>query len=710
MIQARRTLLSSSISSVLFLSVTSLHAQTTDDEAHALPTITASSSANEKPYAAKKAASGLKSDTPLFETAQSVTVVTQEQLNQKQAFTLADAINDVAGVSAGNRSRRGLDDIIIRGQSAANQIYIDGLRQGTGTDVAVDLAGVDQVQVIKGPASVNFGSSLPGGIVNLVSKWPEANSFARADLTYGSYSFKQGQFDLNYSPNNTKEGAFRLSGRIADQDDEIDQLYFKNYFISPSYTFDLGDKAHLSVIASYQHREYLRIQGIPILGSSLKANPNGPIDRTIYLGEPSAGPYKADAYRAGYKFNYNFDNGWVFEQNFAARRTEIDGNFITMDRWRNNKYQSIIRVSDLQANNNLIFTLDNQLKKTFDFGQTSHHVMLGVDALHDRRKTDTHNCKIDDFNFYNPVYNTNVDCNIKSNIIDTIAKTQFVGVYLRDQIFIKDNLIVNLAGRHDWAKTSTENVITDRETKQNHSAFTGSASVLYNINNWVSPYVSYSTSFLPTAGTDRFGTNFDPQKGKQLEAGFKFQNEAQNIQASLSWYDLTLENVLVTDPTNSRFRSQDGEQKTRGIEAEIAANISNKLRLNASFSHMYDAKISKDTNPSRVGLRLENTPENTYSVSMRYYPITDLTGWYIGGGVRGESSKPIRNEDFNVPAYALFDTEAGYEAKNWGAQLSVRNMFNKAYYAGVIDNVNNDNRVITLGNPRQINFTVRFKY
>lgn len=733
MITLQKKKLALSIYSILFLSSAELYAaESPRDTANTLPTLTVKSEADtNKNYAAKAAPSGLKSDTPLFKTAQSVSVVTSEQLNQKQASTLVDAVSDIAGVSAGYRGRRGLDDIIIRGQNASNQIYIDGLRQTNltasgGSDVAVDLSGIDQVQVIKGPASVNFGQSLPGGIVNLVTKRPTANTFANADLTYGSYNFKQAQFDLNYSPNQTKEGAFRVAGRVADRKDEIDKLYFKDFFISPSYNFDLGEKAKLSVIASYQHREYLRIQGLPAAGT-IKNNPNGAIQRNLFIGEPSAGPYKADVYRLGYTFGYKFDNDWQFEQNFAVRNASNDGNFITIDRWAGGTkpdYKSILRTSNLQDANNRIYTLDNQLKRNFDFQNVSHHVLIGIDGLHDQRKMNSYDCAIANLNVYNPVYGTNVDCsnrnykpsykkatdaNNNTNKIDT---TQFAGIYLRDQIFIQNNLIVSLAGRYDWSKTSTENLLTNKKTtpKSAH-AFSGSASVLYNINNWVSPYASYSTSFLPNSGTDKNGTPFDPQKGKQFETGLKFQNDSQSLQGSIAWYNLTLDNVLVRDPTATTYNIAEGQQTTKGIETELTANLSDQLRVNASFSHMYEAKTSKDTRPERVGRRIENTPENTYSLSTRYYTDSDSIGWYVGGGVRGESSKPIIGDtSVKLPRYALFDTEAGYNASNWGAQLSIRNLFNKQYYAGTFANTNNEDRIVTLGNPRQINFSVKFKY
>lgn len=708
MIQLRYNILYFSVVSSIVLSVSSVYANS--NNAQNLPTIQLKSEEKEE-HIAKKAVSGLKSDTPLFQTAQSVSVVTSEQLNQKQAFTLTDAIKGIAGVSAGNRSRRGWDDIIIRGQSASNQVFIDGLRQGTSSDVAIDLSGMDQVQVIKGPASVNFGQALPGGIVNLVSKRPEAKSFANADVTYGSYAFRQAQFDLNYSPNETKEGAFRLAGRIADQNDPVDQVYFKNFSISPSYNFDLGDQAKLSTVASYQHREYLRMQGLPVIGT-LKPNPNGQLASSTFFGEPSFGPYKGDVYRLGYTFNYAFKNGWNFEQNAAVRKAIMDGRFVSMVQWvPTSNFTTITRQANVQHYNNLNYTIDNQLKNTFRFYGMEHNILMGVDAMKDRSEQSNFNCKIDNFNFYKPIYNTYVDCSKQLSPKSTVSKTEYVGVYLRDQLTIQDNLILNLAGRHDWAKTATDNLITGKSTSQNHHAFTGSASALYNINHWVAPYVSYSTSFTPTSGTDRQGQAFDPQTGKQLEAGFKFQNEAQNIQATLSWYNLVLDNVLVTDPNNASFQVQDGQQKTKGVEAELTANLSDRLRLNASFSHMYEAKISKDTNRNKIGQRLENTPENTYSLSMRYYPVSDSLGWYLGTGVRGESAKPITGDaSIDVPAYTVFDAEAGYEAQHWGAQLSVLNMFDKEYYAGSIANKDNTNRLVALGSPRQINFTLKFKY
>lgn len=433
-------------------SMTTSHAEETAEQQNStnvLPTISIQAQKeNPTAYVATKANSALKSDAPLFKTAQSVSVVTREQLDQKQARTLADALEGVAGVEAGKLGRRGWDDFIIRGQTSSDSVYVDGLRVGQNTYVATELSGMDQVQILKGPASINFGLVAPGGMVNLVTKRPEAESFARASMTYGSYSLKEGTFDLNYSPNNSEKGAFRLNGRISDQDDPTDYVYFKNFYISPSYNFDLGDNTDLSVIASYQHREYIRQQGLPVIGT-LKDNPNGPIDRSLYIGDPNFGKYEADVYRTGYTFKHTFDNGWSFNQNFAVQKTEMDGkavfartgsNFWAKDKQGEIDYTTISRKNNSrhQVIDNLSFAIDNRLNKQFDLYGTQHDINIGVDAF--QEKSDYTNDKYDigDLNIYNPVYGQNVT--LKQNVRD-INRLKYLGLYLRDRIQLNDQLL-----------------------------------------------------------------------------------------------------------------------------------------------------------------------------------------------------------------------------------------------------------------------------
>lgn len=695
----------------IFSLMTASHADETAEQQNStsvLPTISIQAQKEpSSPYVATKATSALKSDAPLFKTAQSVSVVTREQLDQKQARTLADALEGVAGVEAGKLGRRGWDDFVIRGQTSSDSVYVDGLRVGQNTYVATELSGMDQIQVLKGPASINFGLVAPGGMVNLVTKRPEAENFARASMTYGSYNLKEGTFDLNYSPNNSEKGAFRLNGRISDQDDPTDYVYFKNYYISPSYNFDLGDKTDLSVIASYQHREYIRQQGLPVIGT-LKDNPNGAIDRSLYIGDPNFGKYEADVYRTGYTFKHAFDNGWNFNQNFAVQKTEMDGTAVfaqTKKFWADSSYTTINRANNSrhQVIDNLSLAIDNRLNKQFDLYGMQHDINIGVDAF--QEKSDYTNDKYDigNLNIYDPVYGQNVT--LKQNVLD-INRLKYLGLYLRDRIQLNDQWLLSLSGRQDWAQTQSTSLVTSSASKQSDNAFTGSASVMYTLNGIVAPYVSYATSFTPNSGTDVNNNPFKPEEGKQVEVGMKLQSPDQRVQGAIAWYDLKRQNVLVTDTANSGYKAQRGEQLTRGIETELSAEILEGLKLTAAYTYTMDAEISKDTNVSNVGKALDNIPEHAYSLSARYkFDPTSKLGWYVGGGFRGETYKTVDGLDVHIPGYTVFDTEAGYDAGHWGAQLAIRNLFDKDYYAGAL----NEN-LVTLGNPRQINFTVKFNY
>lgn len=432
--------------SVLAIMASTAYAQTEVGlEQHAdtqkLPTITVQAENNQQPYAAKTANAVLRSNTPLFETAQSISAIGQQQIEQKQAKTVAEALEGVAGVTSGQYGRRGWDDFIIRGQISSSQTFIDGLRIQASDNVlrAEDISGLESIEVVKGPTSVGFGLALPGGLVNLTTKRPQAETAYKATLSYGSYGLKEGTFDLNYAPNNSAKGAFRVVGRVSDQDDPTDHVYFKNQYIAPSYNFDLGDKNDLSVIASYQHREYIRQQGIPYSKGNYKNYPS-----SLFFGEPDHG-YDVDVYRLGANYAHYFDNDWVFKQNFAITKTDTQGNPILAS--GSNTLPTIKRAINNQDKQDLNYTLDNNLQRNFDLGKVNYDVMVGVDMMRERsdyaRRTDTINA----FNADRPVYG------ITSTKLGTptqaLTYSQYAGLYLRNTIKVDDHWIIGLSGRHD---------------------------------------------------------------------------------------------------------------------------------------------------------------------------------------------------------------------------------------------------------------------
>jgi iron complex outermembrane recepter protein len=672
----------------------------TEETSASLPTITLKAANDNSQYAAVTAPSVLRMNAPLFETAQAISVVTSQQLEQKQAKTLAEALDGVAGVSAGQYGRRGWDDFIIRGQISSAQTYIDGLRIQTSDNVlrSEDISGLESIEVVKGPTSVGFGLSLPGGLVNLTTKRPTAETAYKAALSYGSYGLKEGTFDLNYAPHQTEKGAFRLVGRISDQDDPTDQVYFKNYYIAPSYNFDLGEKDHLSVMASYQHRKYVRQQGIPYSNGLYKNYAH-----TLFFGDPDHG-YDVDVYRLAANYAHYFDNDWIFKQNFAVTQTQINGNAILAS--GRSTLPTIKRAINNQDKRDVNYALDNNFQRHFDFDSVEYDFMAGLDLMHERsdyyRRTDT----INDFNAEQPNYG-NIVIKKRGTPSNEITYSQYAGLYSRNTIKIQDHWIIGLAGRQDWTQVKIDNILNQSSKKNSDHAFTGSASLMYRMNDILAPYISYSTSFMPVTDAGQNGELLKPEKGKQTEIGVKFQALDQQLQGYIAYYDLTRQNVTEKD-ASGEYSIQIGEQQTQGFEAELAAALTPQWDLSATYSYIPTAKIKDSSTPTDIGNRINHIPKNSASLSTQYFFNADKLGWYIGAGLRYQGSRSAqRSSDYvELPSYMLFDVNAGYEAQHWGANLSIKNLFDREYLVGTTPNA----QLVNWGDPRMLRFNVKFKY
>ena len=216
--------------------------------------------------------------------------------------------------------------------------------------------------------------------------------------------------------------------------------------------------------------------------------------------------------------------------------------------------------------------------------------------------------------------------------------------------------------------------------------------------------MSYSTSFLPVTDVDVNGNVFDPEKAKQYEVGLKFQALDQRLQASLAWFDLTRFNVVSSDANGDKY--QTGEENTQGIETELAVRILPNWVVSANYTYLPTARIVDNEISGYEGKRLNNVSEQMFNLNTRYeFNQGALQGWFIGAGVRSESKKSSYKYDYTLPGYALFDAEMGYDAGSWQASVNAKNIFDKEYYAGGLSN-----NVVTVGDERQVNFNVRYKF
>lgn len=651
---------------------------------------------NEDNFVAQSASGVLRSNAPLFETAQSISVVTHQQIEEKQLRTVAEALEGVAGVSSGSYGRRGWDDFIIRGQISSAQTYVDGLRTQTSTNVlrSEDIFGIGSIEVVKGPTSVGFGLALPGGLVNLTTKRPQAESFSHAGISVGSYGLKEANFDLNYAPNGSRKGAMRIVGRASDQNDPTDYVYFKNRYLAGSYNFDLDGRNELSVIASYQHREYIRNQGIPQNYEKY--------GRKVFIGEPDRN-YQVDSYRLAANYAHYFDNEWVFRQNFALSkgRSLSDSVFAAA----NARFPNVARQINYQDKQDTNIALDSYLQRQFRLGRVAYELTAGIDMMRERSDYYQRVDNINAFNADRPVYGVTSIREGKPSW--NLTYNQYVGMYLRNTFKIDEKWIVGLSGRHDWTRVEIQDKFSGGETSNSNTAFTGSASLMYQANAFIAPYVSHSTSFMPVADIGINGTMLNPEEGKQTELGVKFQALDRRVQGYAAVYDLKRRNVTENDASLG-YAIQTGEQSTKGFEAEIAASLTRQWNVSAAYSYIPTARISQSLTASDIGKRINHVPRNAGSLFTQYYLQPDRLGWNLGAGLRLQGARTAqRGTAFvNLPKYTLLDLNAGYEAKSWGVNLAIKNLLDKDYIQGTTPNA----QLISFGMPRTVVLSAKFKY
>lgn len=649
------------------------------DTAMVLPasTIDASYSPDDTRFTGAPAQVG-KSNRALAETPRSINVVSRAVMDTQQVTSLAEALNNVPGVTAGQYGRRGWDDLIIRGQVASDSLFLDGLRTTTSSRIAEQTFGLEQVEVLKGPASMEYGLVMPGGVVNMVSKRPKPEAFATLGMTYGSHDYRQGTFDVGTPLSENGKAALRVNGLLSDSNDATDHVWFKNNYLAPSLSLDFGPDTDFTILASHQDRQYIRQQGLPLSGA-INANPNGRLPRHLFVGEPDQDPYHGVSNRLGYSLTHRFGDGWSFNQNLRWQQFRLDGQLVASGRMGANN-TTLARTAQQQHYDGDTISFDNNLQKVFDTAYGAHDLTAGVDYLRSRESLRTQTCRVGSLNIYAPVYGSRLNCETTPRTWrDTTVR--MVGAYVRDNYQITDRWLLTAGLRYDTSNTYGENRLNSSRSNNPADKTTGAVAVMYELLPNVRPYLSYATSFFPNTGADVAGKTFEPEEGEQWEAGVKFDLVPGSALLTVATYDLTRKNVLQADPVNDGFSVAIGEQRTRGAEIELNADLTDRLSVLAGYAYTW-AVITDDGDqrPSTVGQRLDNVPRHTANVYARYNLSGTVYGWELNGGINAVGERATNG--YTLPGYALTNVGIAYSTEHWRTAFNLKNVFDRRYYAG----------------------------
>jgi iron complex outermembrane receptor protein len=627
-------------------------------------------------YAVSVARSGTKIDMPLMETPVSVLVIPAQVLADQQTVSLVDAVTNISGVAPTNDSFGTSDSFSVRGYDGAALIYQDSARMDQYSDSGFpqDMANVESVEVVKGPASVLYGQGEPGGLVNVVTKKPGAARFTSLSQQFGPHSFLRSIADGNLP----LIGNTLLSRLVFERTDASSFRKFgfiKELSFYPSLAWNPSHRAELVLRTSYQRGGMLLDPGIPFLSPQTGT----PGARIIAHTGPATVPISSNFI----DISSNDGTGWQYDI-----RPELTIH-LREDTDLRISYKYFYTTSDPNPPISETYTGDASIPGTssgslgrygftetyfhhrtsqviadvpvsFKFGGISSKVLLGFDFSKDYGAYDYNGACPAEIDIYAPVYNQPIDYSSNCflygygwNALGYLAE----GAYFQDFMKLPHHLFALGGVRMNWAHAfeyyyhpdPTQNFTQDVHDRPANPR----GGLLWQPVANISLYSNYSSNYGDSAqGLNAPGQKFlPPQSADQVEFGVKTEWFDKKLTASSAVYRIIKHNVPAPDPKNPLITIAVGTTRTEGVEFDVAGQITPDLRVIASYSNLQDL-ITHDTNcddpnnsncsgiPSQQGLPFDGIPHVTGSVWATWEPHNGrIRGLTLGAGLNGHSGE-----------------------------------------------------------------------
>ena len=628
-------------------------------------------------YRARRAATATKTDTPLAETPQSVTVVTRDQLVDQGATNLQEALSYAAGVrSDGYGLDSRTDSVMVRGTEPS--IYLDGLQQYAAgyytSTIRPDPYTLERIEVLRGPAGMLFGAGTAAGVVNMVSKRPLQEAQREVGVQFGSWGRKQVQADLTGPL--SADWSYRLVALHRKADTQVDHVPDDRTVIAPSLAWRPNGATSLVLQGYWQKDESgTTAQFFPWAGTLL-ANPNGTLPTSRFIGEPGDA-YDTDRTSFGWQFEHQFNDQWTLRQNLRTARNRNDSDYFYANFFGNGvdvgpggwsvdpiNQRLIQRIYGRTITRTRIDSVDTHGEGHLQTGAVQHTLLAGLDYSRQREHVREGAYQASVIDAYAPVYG--VDVPQRGNLTERPGTTQRnVGVYLQDQMKL-DRWIVVAGLRHDRTTAGV-----DGSDDQTTSATTKRLGLMYTLPVGWSPYLSYTESFTPQGGTDIEGNLFKPLRGEQVEAGVKYMPEGSPTSFTASLYRLKEKNRTVGDATNPNFGRQLDATTNKGLELELKTALGSHTDLIAHFNY---------TDADR---KLAGLPRRQAAAWAKHrFAIAGVAGFSAGAGLRFMSDfvdNPEGTPGPRVPSVTLLDLVFAYDTDAWRLALNVNNATDKTY-------------------------------
>ena len=632
----------------------------------------------------------LRLQTPLLETPQNIQVVTREVINDQQTFDMLETVTrNVSGAQMiehwGNFAR-----VNIRG------FNVPAFRNGMNVQMpwgplSEDMAIVERIEFVKGPAGFLLSSGEPGGLYNVVTKKPVLNQPNEMTLTTGSFNTLRATVDLGGTLTQDDRLLYRFNAMGLTKGAHRDYEFNNRYTFAPSLSYALTDRTSVTAEYIYQYSQ------MSLVGAAYVFSPNGfgDLPRDFTLAEPNIDPTDIHEHNVFVNLNHKINDQWELTAQLGYLYYEQEGSSLWAD--------------SVRANGDIYRTLssfdgfnESKLGQVFVNGNVrtgaiGHKILVGLDLGQKDYFADWWQTgqirSAEPFNIYNPQYGVPADSlptfsrersirqRATSGSYPAIIGQRYSSVYLQDELsFWADRVRLTLAGRYtsyrgwSYGNNTDDQVVTPR------------IGLSVSIDENTSVYGLYDQSFIPQVGADTEGNAFVPVRAKNIEAGIKRFWASERWNSTLGIYQITKDNVLTTDPGNPLFSIQLGQVQSTGLEFDIQGEIVDGLQLVLNYANT-NVEVTEDTNEALIGNRVAGHARHMTNGWVQYqFRNTALQGFGVSLGYQYQVNRSSWNwgadNESMLPDYFRLDGAVSWRNDNVKVGLNINNLLNDYLYSG----------------------------
>ncbi|MCT7581548.1 TonB-dependent siderophore receptor [Aliarcobacter butzleri] len=629
------------------------------------------------------------------DTAKSIQTFNKTFIEDAQLQSIEDIIEMSSNTVYTGDNHGRTNDISMRGFSGV-PILLDGIRI-TNKLAHPEVYNIESVEILKGPDSLQYGQSSPGGLVNLVTKKPTKESLAKIELEVSDNPSYSPKIDLGGAINEDKSLYFRLTSVLKyDEGWTNSNTDTNKVFIAPSLSYDINDNNVITFVTEYTNEKtpsnfgtYVNSKGELVASiKNMSSHPDEEFEKTQKIaGFDIDSIY--DTWNSNFKYRYIDYEGENENVAFPFMYQEATGNLLRFFAIQNQKNQEHAFQYTLNKETD-IFGLNNKFSLGADYNKAYSETIMFADMT----------------TFYpiylaNPNYESLTSLKDHPNATDmSTPKTsvESYGIFLQDHINLTDKLIFSAGIRYDEVKP---------KDSQKSDATTPQFGLVYHLTPETILFTNYSQSFTPTSRQDKAGNILDPEKGKGYEVGIKQKLFDDRFDLTTALFKIEKENVATLDINggNTFVYKASGKQESQGFEVDLSGDITSNLSLIASYG--YTETKDKEINNND----LVNIPNHTANIFATYkLAALNLPDYYIGGGARYIGSKYANDTNtIELDSALIYNATVGYKKGNWRANLSVQNLTDEEYVDGSLISDTRGTRVY-VGTPRTILATIGYKF